>query len=621
MKTELTGPCNRVLEVDLSTGKSSVYMVPEALRLLYLGGKGLGLKLIFDRMDLAADPLGKENVIAFMPGVLMGTGAPCTGRFCAVTKSPQTGIMAAASCGGSFGMQLKTAGWDGLLVTGAAHSPVWLLITADGAELRDAVELWGLDTVVTQQRLSKDKTTGVLAIGPAGENRVRFANIASGDRFLGRGGMGAVMGAKNLKAIVARGGNFKILPADPELFEKAKQKAARYIKSNIMTSATYTTFGTRANVVPSNKANILPINNFSDGHDDRAVNLSGEVINRAHHTSHSTCKPCSILCGQKGEFGGKVLPVPEFETVGLLGSNLGIFDTNRIAEFNRICGEMGMDTISAGGTLAWVMEASAKALVESPLKFGSADGVVQALTDMAHCRGFGAEMARGVRSLSEKYGGKEFAMHVKGLEMAAYDPRGSVGQGLAYAVANRGACHLSAYMVAQEIYFNLLNPHRTRAKPEFVKFFESLTCCVNSLHTCQFTMFAYLLEPPSAKYSPAPVLGFFMQNVPEIAIRLIDFSAYTRLWQAVTGIPISNGAFLEAGDRIHVLERYMNTRMGISRKDDTLPGRLLTEGRASDPHKRVVPLDKMLNKYYKLRGFDENGIPTEKTLKRLDIVS
>ncbi|ABW67575.1 aldehyde ferredoxin oxidoreductase family protein [Desulfosudis oleivorans] len=621
MKKEMTGTSNRILEIDLSSGKSTVFKVPESLRTLYLGGKGLGLKLIFDRMNLNADPLGPENILAFMPGVLMGTGAPCTGRFAAVTKSPQTGIMATASCGGAFGMQLKTAGWDGLLVTGTAQAPVYLMITADGAEIRDAGDLWGLETTACQQRLAADKNTGVLAIGPAGENRVRFANIASGHRFLGRGGMGAVMGAKNLKAVVAKGGDFKILPVDPALFEKTKQKAARYIKGNAMTSATYTTFGTRANVTPSNRANILPINNFFDGQDDRAVNLSGEVINKAHHTSHSTCKPCSILCGQKGEFGGEVLPVPEFETVGLLGSNIGIFDTNRIAEFNRVCGEMGMDTISAGGTLAWVMEAAEKGMVESPLRFGAAEGVSQALLDIAHCRGFGAEMAEGVRVLSEKYGGKEFAMHVKGMEMAAYDPRGSVGQGLAYAVANRGACHLSAYMIAQEIYFKLLDPYRTRAKPEFVKFFESITCCVNSLHTCQFTMFAYLLEPPSAKYSPDLVLGFFMQNVPEIAIRLIDFSVYTRLWSAVTGIPMSNGAFLAAGDRIHVLERYMNTRMGISRKDDTLPGRLLMEGRASDPRKRVVPLDKMLSKYYKLRGFDDNGIPTEKTLKRLGIAA
>jgi aldehyde:ferredoxin oxidoreductase len=313
--------------------------------------------------------------------------------------------------------------------------------------------------------------------------------------------------------------------------------------------------------------------------------------------------------------------VPEFETVGLLGSNLGIFDADQVAEFNRICNEVGMDTISAGGTIAWVMEAAEKGLVNSPLRFGSAEGVGQALLDIAHGRGFGAEMAQGSKALAKKYGGAEFAMQVKGLEMAAYDPRGSYGQGLAYAVANRGACHLSAYLIAQEVYFKLLNPGRTYAKPEFTKFFESLTCCINSLQTCQFTMFAYLLEPPMSKYSLDAVLGFLMQNLPVVAIKFIDFGVYTKLWSSVTGIKISNSEFLKAGDRIHVLERYMNTREGITRKDDTLPLRLLRESRKSDPKKKMVPLDKMLDKYYKLRGFDDNGIPTRETLKNLGITA
>ncbi|OQX63368.1 MAG: aldehyde ferredoxin oxidoreductase [Desulfococcus sp. 4484_241] len=620
MKKELAGPSERVLVVDLSGKKFEVYDVPRQLRKMYLGGKGLGLKLIFDRMDPGTDPLGSENIIAFMPGVLMGTGAPCTGRFAAVTKSPLTGIMVTSSCGGPFGMQLKTAGWDGLLITGKADSPVYIEVTSEGVLFMDAASLWGATTDETQQRLASDKRTGVLAIGPAGENMVRFANIASGHRFLGRGGMGAVMGSKNLKAVVARGRDYRIRPMDAELFNRVKQRALKYINSNEMTSATYRNYGTRANVNPCNKANILPVNNFSDGSHDMATNISGEEINKNHDTSHSTCKPCSILCGQKGNFGGRELPVPEFETVGLLGSNLGIFDPVQIAEFNRICGEMGMDTISAGGTIAWVMEASEKGLVDTPLRFGDPKSVEKALMDIANMEGFGKEMAMGTRALSEKYGGKEFAIQVKGLEMAAYDPRGSFGQGLAYAVANRGACHLSAYLIAQEIYFKMLNPRRTYGKPEFVKFFESLTCCVNSLHTCQFTMFAYLLEPPAVKKSPDRLLAFFMQNTPGIAVKLTDFGIYTKLWQSVTGIPMSNSEFLRAGDRIHVLERYMNTQMGISRKDDTLPERLLKEGRKSDPENLVVPLESMLDKYYRLRGYDSNGIPTKETLKKLKII-
>jgi len=206
------------------------------------------------------------------------------------------------------------------------------------------------------------------------------------------------------------------------------------------------------------------------------------------------------------------------------------------------------------------------------------------------------------------------------LEMSAYDSRGSFGQGLAYAVANRGACHLSAYVVGLEIVLGLLKPYTIRAKANFTKFFESLDCCVNSLSSCLFTMFAYCFESPIPKYTPKPILGFIMQNLSKIAIQFADFSLYVKQWSAVTGIKMSSKEFLKAGDRIHVLERYMNTREGISRKDDTLPPRLLNEARGGDPEKRTVPLEKMLKKYYKLRGYDENGIPTEKTLKRLGIV-
>ncbi|MFO8048423.1 MAG: aldehyde ferredoxin oxidoreductase family protein [Desulfosudaceae bacterium] len=619
MKKELAGPSNKVLEVDLTSRQVDTCTVSEELRKMYLGAKGLGLKLLFDRLSPGIDPLGEDNIIAFMPGVLMGTGAPCSGRFDAVTKSPLTGIMTSSSCGGPFGMQLKTAGWDGLLIKGKSSSPVYLEVTSEGVTFHDAGELWGKNTVETQQELGDGKKTGALVIGPAGENLVRYANIASEDRFLGRAGMGAVLGAKNLKAIVARGGDYRIKPVDADKFDKAKKTAAAYIRQNEMTSVVYTNYGTRANVNLSNEANILPINNFSDGHDNRAVNLSGEKIRLEHQVSPSTCKPCSILCGQKGTFNDKIQQVPEFETVGLLGSNLGIFDADEVAEFNLICGEMGMDTISAGGTLAWVMEATEKGLVDSDLKFGSVEGIARALRDIAAGQGFGREMGLGSKVLSEKYGGTDFAIQVKGLEMAAYDPRGSVGQGLAYAVANRGACHLSAYMIAQEVYFKLLNPKRSYAKAEFTKFFEDLTCCINSLQTCQFTMFAYLLEPPMSKYTLDAVLAILMQNLPSVAIPLIDFSIYRKLWSAVTGIPLSNREFLKAGTRIHVLERYMNTREGISRSDDTLPARMLNEGRKSDPDQGTVPLEKMLNRYYKLRGFDSQGIPTAKTLQNLGI--
>lgn len=615
---EIIGTNNKLLEIDLTAGSFEITDISPKDRKLYLGAKGLGLKLIYDRMKPGVDPLGDENIFAIMPGVLMGTGAPCSGRFDAITKSPLTGIMITSSCGGPFGMQLKTAGWDGLLIKGKADKPTTIEINSEGVVFSDASELWGEEITPVQEKL-KDKKRGTLVIGPAGEKLVKYANVASGHRFLGRGGMGAVLGSKNVKAIVATGGDFKIRPVESEKFNKVKKKAAAYIKRN-ESSKNYKQIGTNANLKPINDAGMLPINNFKDGMHKDALNISGEAMQIKHNTSHSTCKPCSILCGHKGEFDGVEQSVPEYETIGLLGANVGVFDSTKIAEWNSICSELGIDTISAGGTIAWAMEASEKGLIKSELKFGKPEGISEMLRDIGHRNALGDELAEGVRTISKKFGGEEFAIHVKGLEMAAYDPRGSYGQGLAYAVANRGACHLSAYLVAMEIFFKLLKTDTTHAKPEFTKFFEDLTCCVNSLQACQFTMFAYTFEPPMTKYTPDFINAFFMQNLPQVAVHLVDYSLYTNLWTSITGIKMSGSEFLRAGERVHVLERYMNTREGISRKDDTLPERFLKETRACDPENKTVPLDKMLDNYYKVRGFDSNGIPTEKTLKKLEIL-
>jgi aldehyde:ferredoxin oxidoreductase len=619
MMQEIIGTSNKILDIDLNTKKVSVYEVSKRERLLYLGAKGLGLKLLFDRLRPGCDPLGPENIIALMPGILMGTGGPCSGRFETIAKSPLTGIMGTSSCGGPFGMALKTAGWDGLLISGKADAPTCLYVTETGVEFLDAAHLWGKEIPDVQREL-EGKKKNALIIGPAGENLVRFANIASGHRFSGRGGLGAVMGSKMLKAIVARGGAFKVRPVDPEGFAAARKKGNRYIKQNAMTGDAYRKYGTASNVRPNLEYRILPVHNFQDGWHAEGDQIAGETMAAKHKTSHHTCKPCSILCGHKGIFNGETMAVPEYETVGLMGASIGIFDTDRIAGWNQLCGRLGIDTISTGGTLAWVMEATEKRLVKSDLCFGSPQGVSEALTDIAYRRGFGDEMANGTRALSNKYGGKEFAMHVKGLEMAAYDPRGSYGQGLAYAVANRGACHLSAYMLTQEVYFNLLKADSTIGKARWVKFLEDLTCCVNALQACQFTMYAYLMESPLTKYTPDFILRPLMQYLPQAAIPLVDYSLYLDQWNTVTGLKLSRRDFIKAGERIHILERYMNTREGITRSDDTLPARLISQGRLSDPENKTVPLSKMLPRYYKLRGYDEHGIPTSETLKRLDIV-
>lgn len=613
----IKGTSNRVLEVNLTTGTTNVFDISNDLRKKYIGSKGLGIKLLFDRLKVGIDPLSEENIIAFMPGVYMGTGAPCSGRWSTVTKSPLTGIMVSASCGGPFGMSLKTSGWDGILVSGKASKPSYIFISSNGVEIRDASHLWGKTTSETQKLL--DDVGGMLAIGPAGENLVRFANIISGHRFLGRGGVGAVLGSKNIKAVVAKGGEFRIEPAQKEKFDKVRKLANKQINSNDTTSRFYRDFGTPANVIPCNDANILPVHNFSDGSHTEHFELSGQNFREKHSSKHHTCKPCTILCGHKGDFNGDTIAIPEFETVGLLGSNLGLFDTETVARLGKLCGELGMDTISTGSTIGWAIEATKKGFVQSELDFGKADIIEQTIRDIAEGKGLGKDLALGTRAASKKHGGESFAIHTKGLELAAYDPRGSFGQALSYSVANRGGCHLNAYVIAQEILFKLLNPYKSLGKAAYVVFLQNVKELIDSLHTCAFTQFAYMLEPPLVKYTPKPILAFLMQYMHPIAIMLIDYSMYTKMWSTITGIKISNKEFIKAGERIYVLERYMNTREGISAKDDTLPAKLIKEFRKSDKNKKPIPLEKMIRKFYSIRGFDKNGIPTERKLRELGI--
>lgn len=615
---EITGTSNKILEVDLTAKTFTVYDVPEKDRKMYLGGKGLGLKLLYDRMPVGVDPLGPDNIIAFMMGVLMGTGATCSGRFAAVTKSPLTGIMSSASCGGPFGMALKTSGWDGLLIKGQSAKPVYLYIDSKGVEFRDAKAIWGKDTRKSQDAVLKEGS-GAIVIGPAGENLVRFANICSGHRFLGRGGMGAVMGVKNLKAVVAKGQEYKIIPKNKKKFESNKKRSIKYINSNKVTADQYRNLGTNSHVMLSNKAGILPVRNFTGGSHGEAAKVSGERIMAKHNPKFSTCKPCTILCGHKATFNGEERSVPEFETTGLFGPNLEIFDPNAISDFNEICTEMGMDTISAGGTIAWAMEATEKGLFKSDLKFGSPKEVADALVDIGKGKGIGKELGMGSRWLSKKYGGEDFAIHVKGLEIAAYDPRGAFGQGLSFAVANRGGCHLSSAFFALEAYLHMYKPYTTWGKASYTVYAENCFDVVNSLHICQFTAFPVFLEPPIIKMLPTFVLNIALSTMAPLAVWFMDLSVWSRYWSSVTGYRLNMWKMLGIGKRIHVLERYMNTREGIARKDDTLPGRLLNEGRISDPKHRAVPLEKMLPHYYKVRGYDENGIPKDRTLRKLKI--
>lgn len=614
----ISGTNNRILKIDLMSQSFTEIKISEKMRNDYLGGKGLALKLLYDRLTPGIDPLGEDNIFIVTTGVLIGTGAPNSARFSAVSKSPLTGIITHSSCGGPFGNALKTSGWDGIILKGISTSPIFLSIDSFGVKFEDAEEIWNKTTSETEEYLSR-YGKGSLSIGPAGENLVKFANISSGGRFLGRGGLGAVLGSKKIKGITARGGEFEIEPADPENFKKYSSRGFKYIKKNYYTEQKYKQFGTLMHMRSNNNAGILPVRNFSESSSPEAEKISGEYIRETRKTKFNSCRNCSILCGHEGEFNGKQTSVPEYETTCLLGSNIGIFDIDKISEWNDICGEFGIDTISAGGTIAYVMEATEKGLLDSSLRFGNPDHITETLEDIANMRGFGAELAMGSKKLSDRYGGKEFCMSVKGLEMSAYDPRGSVGMGLNYAVANRGGCHLSSTIFGLEVTMGLLDSKSTINKAVYVEFMENAIAAINSIHTCLFTIYPYILESLILRYIPVFILKPVLRYFPFIAKFFFDFSTYSGLFSSITGIKASGRDFLKAGERVHILERYMNTREGITGKDDILPGRILNEN-SRRPGLSPFPLEKMIKQYYRIRTYDKNGIPKKTELKRLGII-
>lgn len=613
----ISGTSNRIIEIDLKIKEHKIIKINDTERREYLGGKGLGLKLLYDRLKPGIDPLGEDNIFIITTGVLIGTGAPNSARFSAVSKSPLTGIITHSSCGGPFGNALKTSGWDGLIIRGISESPVFIVINSEGVKFKKADTIWGKTTTETEKHLA-GYGKGSLAIGPAGENLVRFANISSGDRYLGRGGLGAVLGSKNLKGMVSVGNEFKIEPRNPVLFKKYASRGFKYIKNNYFIKEKYKKYGTLNHVSSNNPAGLLPVRNFKESSSIEAEKISGEFIKETRNPGIKSCRNCTILCGHEAKFNGEMTTVPEYETAGLLGSNLGIFDMDKISEWNDICGEMGIDTISAGGTIAYAMEAAENGLLKSDLKFGNPDHISETLRDIADKGGRGAELAMGSKWLSEKYGGKEFCISVKGLELSAYDPRGSIGMGLNYAVANRGGCHLSSAIFGLEVTIGYLKPDNVINKASYVEFLENTIAAINSLHTCLFTFYPYVLESVLLRYIPVFLLKPVLRYFPFISKLFFDFSIYSSQFSSITGIKITGNDFLRCGKRIHVLERYMNIREGITSEDDTLPGRLMNEN-SRKPELNPFPLRKMLCQYYKIRKYDRNGIPKRSLLKTLGI--
>jgi aldehyde:ferredoxin oxidoreductase len=624
----------RYADIDLSNGQVRDYPLSENVVRMFLGGKGLAAYILYQELAPGIDPLSADNVLILNTTPLTGTGAPCTSRFNASSKNVLTGGIASSNCGGTFGVKLRRAGYDGLIIRGKAPHPCCLMIMDGQITITDAQELWGLNTEETQHHF--DRKYGCVVIGPAGENLVRYACAVSGERVLGRCGIGAVMGSKNLKAVVAYG--TKSLPInDPKSFRKNVQKWVQGLQKSPTTGNFLPRYGTAFWMNIVNRKHMLPTLNAQQVKHEEAEQISGEYLTENYLTRNSGCVSCQIRCERRVMRDNREIKGPEYETLGLLGANLGITSVDWINEWNYQSDLLGMDTMSMGFTLSLAMEMSQRGIKDFGIDFNQPEAISLAIEKIAHREAPFDELGEGSAWLARKYGTEAFAMQVKGLEMAAYDPRQSQAQGLGYATANRGGCHLGG---GYPIYFEALGPievngRTVRGKAALTVLMQNLMDAISTSGYCLFTALGTL--PPSLfKFGEKSVipglLGKIMLSIPSthllwklmpglLPINLGGLLPHPSVIRDVTGRKMTIGQFLQMGERVYNMERVFNTREGFDRHQDCLPARLVAEPSEPDQADTVVQIDKMLDTYYHIREWSNNGIPTQNKLKQLEIIA
>ncbi|MEW6221873.1 MAG: aldehyde ferredoxin oxidoreductase family protein [Candidatus Hadarchaeota archaeon] len=604
------GYAGKILDVDLSKGSVKIEETPEKLAHAFLGGRGLGAALLCQTLPAGVSPLSPENVLVFCAGPATGTLLPACARWELVTKSPLTGTYL-CSCGSShLGSEIKFAGFDALIIRGKAEKPSWLHISDGGAEILEAEGIWGKDVNETEAEIRKelgDRLVCMASIGQAGENLVKFASVqidvtygARGSSF-GRGGTGAVMGSKNLKVISARG-HEKIEVADEEGFHSLLKALREQMKTNVQVQ-NFSKWGTPQFVAPVNESGMWPTRNFREGAFEGAPKLEAEKIRKNLVKRDTACHACTIACGKysmvaDGPHAGTVVDGPEYETIWSFGPQCGVDRLDAIAAANLLCDLYGMDTISAGNVIGFAMECRERGLLKDgdvdglDLKFGNHEVLLPVLRKIAFREGVGGMLAEGVRAVAKKIGrgSESFAMHVKGMELPAYDPRGAWGMGLAYATSCRGGCHLKAWTMASEVFSPKYDRFSTEGKAQLVFDLQNTRALIDSTGVCVF------------------------------GSRAIGIEEMRRILQYVVGWSFTTEELKMVGERIYSLERILAVRDGISRKDDTLPQRIFEE-RLPGLDKRLPKeeLGKMLGEYYKIRGWDENGRPKPEKLKELGI--
>jgi len=604
------------LRVDLSRAKTWEEALNEDWARKFIGGKGLGIRYLYDLVRPETDPFSPENVIILMVGPLTGTVASTMSRMANITKSPQTGTMSDSYSGGYFPAELKFAGFDGIIVSGRSLEPVYLSVKDGRAELRDASRLWGRGAFETTDMIVKESGGDpehyhdgpkVGCIGPAGENKVAYAAINyDKHHFAGRGGTGAVMGSKNLKAVCVRGTkqtSALSINSEPAFREMVREVTKKNIREN-PDHEMLIKEGTPGIVDLSQGAGLYPTKNFQTGVFEHAEKINSNALADTLLVKHmTTCFSCSIGCRnvtkvKDGPYAGLEGEGPEYETLALCGSNVGIDDIRAVMKFNEECSDLGLDTISSGNVCGWAMELFERGIITKKdtdgleLRFGNSEAAVKLVQMIAFRRGLGDTLAEGVARASKKIAKDtgRYAMHVKGLEYPGYEPRATFSMALAYATSDRGADHNRAWPVAYDA-FGKMDPYTLEGKAELVQ--------VDQIRT-------------SVKWS-ATMCEFLAASL-ELSAKLLNAACET---------DYTEDTMKTVGKRIWTLTRLFNNREGFSRKDDSVPPRVfldpLPEGNAKGKVISEPEFEKALTEYYRLWGWDDQGIPTKATLEELGL--
>jgi len=554
----------------------------------FIGGKGIATKFLTDYVSPTTDPLDESNALIIMSGALN----PYFPKFTVTSKSPLTNSICTSSCGGSFGSMLKKAGYDGLIIQGKAKDLTYLRIDNENIFFEDAKSLEQGLTSEVESKLPKEYSK--LIIGPAGENLVKYASITSDHRFAGRGGLGAVMGSKNLKAVIVKGDKeYDFGEEFKQLVNKLNKEWADHARVQNLKK-----YGTANLVMPGALLEYAPVENYKKPTKEDIKgfeNVSGEEFAK-DVTGNASCKKCPISCGKKIKLEDKVVKRPEYESIAFLGPNLKNYDKKSVTRLNELCDELGLDTISTGAVLGYVMETKL-----FPIKFNDNTNLEQAVTKIAYREGYGEELAEGVKKLSESYG-KEKAMHIKGLEIAAYIPDGrTLAQALGYLVNPRGACHLSSPTALDELtLFAPLEPYDIKGKPEIVKFMEDLDNAMDCMGLCRFTAYAFIKKGVKM---PHKIESTIFRNFPKMALNTsIDISAYHNLLSKATGKKFGKKEILNTGEKISKMEIEFNKKAGHKLGEETLPEGLLKNlTKDGNVEKGKALIKEMLDKYYKIR--------------------